>query len=456
MFPAGGRRLPFFLMFDNLTDKLDQTLRKLRGLGRITESNIEDAVREVRLALLEADVHFQVVKEFVERVRQAALGQEVLRSLTPEQHFIKIVNAELRHIMGDQAVEMDLAAAPPVVIMLVGLQGSGKTTTVAKLARYLRDEKKRSPYLVPADVYRPAAIEQLITLGAQIGVPVHPSEPGADPVELCRAGAAAAKDRAHDVCILDTAGRLHIDDQLMGELERIKGAVTPHQILLVVDSMVGQDAVNVANGFHQRLGIDGVVLTKLDGDARGGAALSVRAATGRPILFSGTGEKVDAIEVFHPDRMATRILGMGDVMTLIERAERAYDQDQAAQLERKLRRNEFTLEDFRDQLRAVRKMGSMGDLLGMIPGMKKLTGGVDVGKAEKELRRIEAIISSMTKEERRNHNILNGSRRKRIAAGSGTSVTDVNRFLKQYLETKKIMKRMSKLAGRGIPQGLPF
>jgi signal recognition particle subunit SRP54 len=443
-------------MFDTLSDKLEQTVRKLRGVGRITERNIDDAVREVRMALLEADVHFQVVKDFVEHVRQAALGQEVLRSLTPEQHFVKIVSAELRQVMGGSAAALDLGAAPPVVLLLVGLQGSGKTTTVAKLARHLQEEHKRTPYLIPADVYRPAAIEQLTTLGAQIGCPVHPATPQDDPVALCQAGYAAARNRAFDVCLIDTAGRLHIDDALMAELERIKAAVQPHQILLVVDAMVGQDAVNVATGFHQRLNIDGVILTKLDGDARGGAALSIRAVTGRPILFSGVGEKIDALEVFHPDRMATRILGMGDMLTLIERAERAYDQDQAEQLERKLRRNEFTLEDFRDQLRAVRKMGSMGDLLGMIPGMKKMIRGVDMDKAEVELRRIEAIIGSMTKEERRDHSILNGSRRKRIAAGSGTSVADVNRFLKQYLETKKVMKRFTKLAGRGLPHAGGF
>ena len=443
-------------MFENLSDKFDQTLRKLRGVGRITERNIEDAVREVRLALLEADVHFHVVKDFIDRVREAALGQEVLRSLSPEQHFIKIVNQELRRVMGDSAVELDLASAPPVVIMMVGLHGSGKTTTTAKLARYLKEEKKRSPYLVPADVSRPAAIDQLKTLGAQLDCPVHPSRPEDDPVTLCRAAYAAARDHAYDVCLIDTAGRLHIDDELMSELEEIKSAVSPHQTLLVVDAMVGQDAVNVANGFNGRIGIDGVVLTKLDGDARGGAALSVRAVTGRPILFSGVGEKLDALEVFHPDRMATRILGMGDVMTLIERAERAYDQDEAARLEKKLRRNEFTLEDFRDQLRAVRKMGSMGDLIGMIPGMKKVTKELDMSKAETELRRVEAIINSMTKEERRNHAVLNGSRRKRIALGSGTTVADVNRFLKQYLQTKKVMKKMTKFAGRGMPQGLPF
>jgi len=438
-------------MFDSLSEKFDQTIRKLRGLGKISERNVDDAVREVRLALLEADVHFQVVKEFTDRVRAQAVGQDVLASLTPTQQFIKIVNAELTAVMGGQAAKLDLGASPPVVIMLVGLQGSGKTTTIGKLARYLKQELKRDPYLVPADVYRPAAIEQLTTLAAQVGCGVHPSQPGGDPVAISRDALAFAKNHGHDVLLIDTAGRLHIDDALMDELARLKAAVQPHHTVLVVDAMTGQDAVNVARGFHDRLALSGVVLTKLDGDARGGAALSVRAVTGAPILFAGLGEKLDALEVFHPDRMATRILGMGDVLTLIEKAERAYDEKQALALQKKLRRNEFTLEDFRDQLQAVRKMGSMGELLGMIPGMKKMTRGMDVGAAEGELKQIEAIINSMTNEERRNHLILNGSRRRRIALGSGTTVADVNRFLKQFQQTKKVMKQMSKFAGRGVP-----
>ena len=442
-------------MFDSLSEKLDQTIRKLRGLGKITEHNIDEAVRDVRLALLEADVHFQVVKDFTDRVRSQAVGQAVLASLTPTQQFIKIVNGELTALMGGTAVALDLAAPPPVAIMLVGLHGSGKTTTVAKLARHLKLEQRRSPYLVPADVYRPAAIEQLNALGQQIDCPVHPSHSGADPVAVSRDALAFAKNHGHDVLLIDTAGRLHIDDALMDELEHLKAAIDPHQILLVVDAMTGQDAVNVAGGFHRRLGLSGVILTKLDGDARGGAALSVRAVTGAPIVLVGTGEKLDALEVFHPDRMATRILGMGDVLTLIEKAERAYDAQQAVALQKKLRRNEFTLEDFRDQLRAVRQMGSMGDLLSMIPGIKKLTRGVDMSEAEGELKRIEAIIGSMTNEERRNHLILNGSRRRRIAVGSGTTVAEVNRFLKQFQQTKKVMKQMSKFAGRGLPQGFP-
>jgi signal recognition particle subunit SRP54 len=378
----------------------------------------------------------------------------VLASLTPEQHFIKIVRGELTALMGGQAVELDLSATPPVVIMLVGLNGAGKTTTIAKLALWLKTQRKRSPYLVPADVYRPAAIEQLTTLAAQIDVPVHPTTADSDPVDVCRAGVEAAKNRACDVVLLDTAGRLQIDDALMAELERIGAAVHPHRTLLVVDAMTGQDAVNVATGFHARVPLGGIVMTKLDGDARGGAALSVRAVTGAPVLFAGVGEKLDALEVFHPDRMATRILGMGDVLTLIERAEQVYDQKQAQALQKKLRRNEFTLDDFRDQLRAVRKMGAVGDLLKMIPGMNKLMKGMDMSAAEVELKRTEAIINSMTHEERDNATIINGSRRRRIAAGSGVSVADVNKFLKQFQQTKKMMKHVARFAGKGMPPGL--
>jgi signal recognition particle subunit SRP54 len=437
-------------MFDTLSDKLEQTVKRLRGHGKITDRNIEDAVREVRLALLEADVHFEVVRDFTERVRRQSLGAEVLASLTPEQHFVKIVRSELTRLMGERASELNLSATPPVIVMLVGLQGTGKTTTVAKLARHLKAERGRTPYLVPADVYRPAAIDQLIALGAQVEVPVHPTPEGADPVQVCRDARAEAANRGCDVVLIDTAGRLHIDEELMDELARIRAAVDPHQIVLVVDAMTGQDAVNAASGFHSRLPLGGVIMTKLDGDARGGAALSVRAVTGAPILYAGVGEKLDALEVFHPERMATRILGMGDVLTLIERAEKAYDEKQALDLQRKLKRNEFTLEDFRDQLRAVRRMGAMGDLLAMIPGMKKLTKGMDMAAAESELKHVEAIINSMTNEERANVAVLNGSRRRRIAAGCGMTVADVNRFLKQFQQTKKMMKQMAKYAGKGM------
>jgi signal recognition particle subunit SRP54 len=443
-------------MFDTLTEKLDQTVRRLAGLGKITERNIDDAVREVRLALLEADVHFQVVQDFTERVRAKAIGQEVLGSLTPEQQFIRIVDRELTELMGGTTTKLNLSATPPVAIMMVGLNGSGKTTSVAKLARLLKNDLKRSPYLVPADVYRPAAVEQLNTLAAQIDCPVHPSQTGADPIALSKEAMTFARNHGHDVVLIDTAGRLQVNEELMQELVQLKAAIQPHAILLVVDAMTGQDAVNVAKGFHERIGLTGIIMTKLDGDARGGAALSVRAVSGAPILFVGTGEKLDALEAFHPERMSRRILGMGDMLTLIEKAEAAFDAKQAEALQKKMRRNEFTLEDFRDQLRVVRKMGSMGELMAMIPGMKKLTKGMDMGDAEGELKRIEAIIGSMTKQERNNHLILNGSRRKRIADGSGTSVAEVNRFLKQFQQTKKMMKHVSKLGGRGLLRGLPM
>jgi len=441
-------------MFDSLSDKLEQTVKRLRGHGKISEKNVEDAVRDVRLALLEADVNVEVVRDFTDRVRQQSLGKEVLASLTPEQQFIKSVRAELTELMGGSAVELDLAAAPPVAVMLVGLNGAGKTTTAGKLASFLKKSNGRKPYLVPADVYRPAAIEQLKTLGEQLDIPVYPTEEGGDPVAIATDALREAANRGYDTVLIDTAGRLHIDEELMGELDRMKAAVQPHHVMLVVDAMTGQDAVNVASGFHERLSLSGITMTKLDGDARGGAALSIRAVTGAPILFAGTGEKLDAIEVFHPDRLATRILGMGDMLSLIEKAEQVYDEKQAIDLQRKLRRNEFTLEDFRQQLQAVQKMGQVGDLMGMIPGMKKMTKGMDMDAAEKELKRSEAIINSMTNEERGNATILNGSRRRRIAAGSGTTVAEVNRFLKQFQQTKKMMKQMSKMQKRGFARGM--
>jgi signal recognition particle subunit SRP54 len=434
-------------MFDTLGDKLDLVFKRLRGQGRITERHMTEALREIRMALLEADVALPVVQTFVDSIREQVLGQEVLRSLTPEQHLIKFVHQQLTATMGEQATELDLAAPSPLVIMMVGLQGSGKTTSSAKLARYLKTEKGRRPYLVPADVYRPAAIEQLTTLARQLECPVHPTEQGGKPVAIATAAVAEAQRAGYDTVILDTAGRLQIDEELMGELAAIKDAVAPRYALLVADAMTGQDAVNVAQGFHDRLRIDGVVLTKLEGDARGGAALSIRAMTGAPVYFVGVGEKLDAIEIFHPDRMASRILGKGDMMSLIEKVEKEYDEKQAAELERKLKKNEFTLEDFRDQLRMVKRLGSMGDLLGMIPGMKKLSAKVDPGVADAELRKMEAIINSMTNQERRNDSVINGSRRRRIASGSGTSMAEVNRFLKQYIQTKKMMKKLTKMGG---------
>ncbi len=436
-------------MFEIVTDKFEQLLRQLRGHGKISAGNIEDALRDIRIALLEADVNFHVVKSFIEHVKAQALGQDVLASLTPEQHFIKIVHGELVALLGGTQTPFTLSAAPPVVVMLVGLNGSGKTTTTGKLARYIKSELHRTPYLVPADVYRPAAIEQLGRLAAALECPVHPAVPGADPVGIATEALDHARRHAYDVVLVDTAGRLHVDEPMMQELERMTTALRPHHVLLVADAMTGQDAVNLASGFKSRLPLTGVVLTKSEGDARGGAALSLRAVTGTPILFLGVGEKLDALEPFHPDRVASRILGMGDVLSLIEKAERAFDRGHAEVLERKLRRNDFDLSDFRSQLRAVRRMGSIGDLLGMVPGMKRFARDVDTNAAEREIMKAEAIIDSMTVAERRNVLILNAGRRRRIALGSGTSVTDVNRLVKQFTQTKKMLKR---LKGGAMPQ----
>jgi signal recognition particle subunit SRP54 len=441
-------------MFDTLSDRLEGVFKRLRGQGRVTERNIEEALREVRLALLEADVNIRVVRDFIEHVKRKALGQEVLASLTPEQHFIRFVATELREMMGGSTHELDLKAKPPVKIMLVGLQGSGKTTSAAKLARLLKEERKRHPLLVSTDVRRPAAMEQLRVLGAQIGVPVLETRETEDPVEIGSRALARAETAGYDAIIFDTAGRLQIDEELMDELGRLRAAVLPHHILLVADAMTGQDAVNVAQGFHERLKISGLVLTKLDSDARGGAALSVRAVTGAPILFAGTGEKLAALEVFHPDRLASRILGMGDVLSLIEKAQQSYDQTKAKELERKFKKNEFTITDFAEQLRTLRKMGSLGELLGMIPGLKKIAGQADSEEAKRELVRIQAIIDSMTVQERNNHLVLNGRRRARIATGSGTSVQEVNRFVKQFEQTRKMMKKITSGSGRGMMRGL--
>ena len=431
-------------MFESLTEKLELTFKRLRGEGKISEKNIDDALREVRLALLEADVHVKVVKTFLDSVKAKSLGQEVLQSLTPEQQFLKIVRDELTGLLGGEHRKLDLKAAPPVVIMLVGLQGSGKTTTLAKLARHLKRDQKRTPYLVPADVYRPAAIEQLKILGAEIELPVYDSNPQTSPVTICKKALDEAKKRFCDLLLIDTAGRLHIDEELMQELKLIKSAVTPHQILFVADAMTGQDAVNQAIGFDQQLGISGVILTKLDGDARGGAALSIRQMVGKPILFAGMGEKLDALEPFYPDRLASRILGMGDVLSLIDKVQQNFEQKEAERLQKVIQKQQFTLEEFQIQLQQIKKMGSMGSLLELIPGGKKLASQVDADKAEKELQRVEAIINSMTLQERRSPAILNGSRRRRIAQGSGTSVADVNRLMKQFLEMKKMMQRVSK------------
>src|SRR5713101_1520415 len=441
-------------MFDTLSDRLEGVFKKLKGQGRITERNIEDALREVRLALLEADVNIKVVRDFIEHVRSKALGQEVLRSLTPEQHLIRFVATELQNAMGGTERELDLKVKPPVKIMVVGLQGSGNTTSVAKLARWQKSERKRHPILASTDVYRPAAMEQLRVLGRQADVAVVDSREDQDPVEIASNALARCETGGHDALLIDTAGRLQIDEELMDELARLKAALNPHHIIFVADAMTGQEAANVAAGFHERLGISGVILTKLDSDARGGAALSVRTITGAPILFAATGEKLDAFEVFYPDRLTSRILGMGDVLTLIEKAQQNYDQTKAKELERKFKKNEFTITDFAEQLRTLSKMGSLGELLGMIPGLKKIAGQADSEEAKRELVRIKAIIDSMTVQERNNHLVLNGRRRARIATGSGTSVQEVNRFVKQFEQTRKMMKKFTRGAGQGMMRGL--
>ena len=442
-------------MFESLTDKLELTFKRLRGQGKISENNIDEALREVRLALLEADVHVQVVKSFLEAVKTKAMGQEVLQSLTPEQQFIKIVRDEIVDLLGGEHQDLDLKAAPPVVIMMVGLQGSGKTTTLAKLARYLKKDKRRSPYLVPADIYRPAAIDQLKILGKELDLPVYDANPETSPIVICQRALQEAKQKFCDVLLIDTAGRMHIDEELMQELAAIKDAVRPHQILFVADSMTGQDAVNQAMGFEGKLGLSGIILTKLDGDARGGADLSIRKMVGKPILFSGIGEKLDALEPFYPDRLASRILGMGDVLSLIDKVQQNVEQKEAARLQQAFQKQQFTLEEFQLQLQQIKRMGPVGNLLEMIPGGKKLANQVDSDKAEKELKRVEAIINSMTLQERRNPALLNGSRRRRIAQGSGTTVTDVNRLMKQFMEMKKMMQRVSKLGVRSLLSRMP-
>jgi signal recognition particle subunit SRP54 len=443
-------------MFERLSDKLDAAFKKLKGRGKLTEKNIEEGLKEIRMALLEADVHYRVAKRFITDVKKRALGHEVLTSLTPGQQVIKIVNEELTELMGSHQEELNLSGPSPVSLMLVGLQGSGKTTTAGKLAVFLRN-KGRKPFLVPADVYRPAAIDQLKKLGEQLDVPVFSSSVEMDPVQISRDAKTAAHQQGCDTLLLDTAGRLHIDEDLMDELIRINEAVKPADILLVADAMTGQDAVNIAQSFNEALDIGGVVLTKMDGDARGGAALSIKEITGKPIKFIGVGEKLNELEPFHPDRLASSILGMGDVLTLIEKAQGLVDEKKAAELEKKLRKSQFTLEDFRDQMLQIRKMGSLGDIMKMIPGMGKLKHMKNMDMDEKELVRIEAIINSMTPLERRRHGIINGSRRRRIAKGSGTRVQDVNRLLKDYTQLLKMLKKLNKGGMQGLQQGmLPF
>ncbi|MFA6075188.1 MAG: signal recognition particle protein [Negativicutes bacterium] len=435
-------------MFQSLSEKLELTFKKLRGRGKITETDVSEAMRDVRMALLEADVNFKVVKEFVAKIKERAIGQEVLSSLTPVQHIIKIVNDELTELMGVAQSRITMASKPPTVIMMVGLQGSGKTTTCAKLASVLTKQGKK-PMLVAADIYRPAAIKQLQVVGEQVGVPVFEMGDNANPVTIVSGALKYAYQHACDVMIIDTAGRLHIDESLMQELSNLKQVTKPHEILLVVDAMTGQDAVNVAETFNSRLGIDGVILTKLDGDARGGAALSIKAITGKPIKYIGIGEKLDGIEPFYPDRMAQRILGMGDMLSLIEKAESVFDEKKSAELEKKLRKQEFTLDDFLDQLQQIKKMGSLSQIMGMIPGMgKQMAQLKDAQIDKKQMSRVEAIIYSMTPKERAKPEILNARRKQRVAKGSGSQVQDVNRLLKQFDDARKMMKTVMKMSGK--------
>ena len=431
------------MAFEGLSSRLQEITRKLRGKARITESDLKEMLREVKLALLEADVNYKIVKEFISSIQEKALGQDVMKSLTPGQQVIKIVKDEMVELLGGTESKINFTSNPPTVIMLVGLQGSGKTTTAGKLANLLRKQGKK-PLLVACDVYRPAAIKQLQVVGAQLNIPVYSNETTKDVVRIAKQGIETAISKLNDVVILDTAGRLHIDDELMQELKNVKTSVRPHEILLVVDSMTGQDAVNIAQSFNEAVGIDGVVLTKLDGDTRGGAALSVKKVTGKPIKFAATGEKLSDIEVFDPERMTSRILGMGDVLSIIEKAEEAISQEDAEKLEKQLRKDELDLDDYLAQIRQVKKMGSLSSILKMLPGMNKIK---DLNIDDKEFDKVEAIICSMTPQEKRNTKLLNGSRRMRIAKGSGTTVQDVNKFMKSFEMTQKMMKQMKSNKG---------
>jgi signal recognition particle subunit SRP54 len=443
-------------MFESLTERLNLTFKKLKGQGKLSEANMKEGLREVRLALLEADVHYKVAKEFIDRVRERSLGQEVLSSLTPAQQVIKIVQDELTELMGGARQDLNLAGRAPVAIMLAGLQGSGKTTTAGKLALYLK-EKNFRPGLVPADVYRPAAIAQLHKVGEQAGVEVYPSDSKDNPVEICLSAMEWGKQNGLNPLILDTAGRLHIDQTLMEELKKIKERVRPNEILLVADAMTGQDAVNVAQKFNEWLELSGIILTKMEGDARGGAALSIKSVIQKPIKFIGVGEKLEALEPFHPDRMASRILGMGDVLSLIEKAQIHFDEKQALALEKKIRKETFTLNDFKDQLKQIKKMGSLEQMIQMIPGINRVKGLKEMKPDEKELIRTEAIINSMTQAERNSYQIINGSRRRRIAKGSGTTVQEVNKMLKNFEQMQKMLKQFSKGGRKAFQRGhLPF
>ncbi|MBF0455452.1 MAG: signal recognition particle protein [Magnetococcales bacterium] len=440
-------------MFDSLSDRLESVFKTLRGQGSLSEKNIQDALREVRRALLEADVHLDVVKSFIESVREKAVGQKVLDSLTPGQQVIQVVYEELVHLMGDQNSELNLAAQPPVVVMMVGLQGAGKTTSTGKLAKRLLDKHRKRSLLVSLDVYRPAAMEQLATVGRAAAVDVLPTKPTENPRDIAKRALEAARNGGYDLLFIDTAGRLHIDEALMTELSDIRSIVNPTESLLVADAMTGQDAVTVAQSFNEQLGLTGVILSKTDGDARGGAALSIRHVTGKPIKFIGTSEALTGIEPFHPERIASRILGMGDVLSLVETAMEKVDLKETEKLQKKLAKSSFTLEDFLGQMQQVQKMGSMKEIMGMIPGMKQAMKGREAALDDGKLKRIEAIILSMTLVERKKHQLLNASRKRRIAAGSGTSVQEVNRLLKQFVQTQKMMKKMGKMGKKGMLGG---
>jgi signal recognition particle subunit SRP54 len=441
------------MAFEGLADRLQSTIQKIRGKGKVTEADVKEMMREVRLALLEADVNFKVVKEFVKKVSERSVGQEVMKSLTPGQQVIKVVKEELTELMGGEQSKIAVSNRPPSIIMMVGLQGAGKTTTTGKLANLLRKKYNRNPLLVAADIYRPAAIKQLETLGKQLDMPVFSLGDQVSPVEIAKQAIQKAKEDHLDYVLIDTAGRLHVDEALMDELKQIKELTNPDEIFLVVDAMTGQDAVNVASSFNELLGLTGVVLTKLDGDTRGGAALSIRAVTQTPIKFVGLGEKLDAIEAFHPERMASRILGMGDVLTLIEKAQANVDEDKAKELEQKMRTASFTLDDFLDQLGQVRKMGPLDELVKMMPGANKIKGLNNLQIDEKQISHVEAIIKSMTTAEKSQPEIINASRRKRIAKGSGTTVPEINRLLKQFDEMKKMMKQMTGMQQKGKKKG---
>lgn len=433
------------MIFENLAEKLQSTLKNLKGKGKLTEKDVDLAMREVKLALLEADVHYKVVKDFIKKVKERSIGSEVMESLTPGQQVIKIVNEELSELMGGVQSKINISSKPPTVIMLVGLQGAGKTSTAGKLALNLKKQGKQ-PMLVACDVYRPAAIKQLEIVASGAGAIFYSEEGNTNPVEIAIKGYEKAKTLGYDIVIIDTAGRLHIDENLMDELKNIKSSIKPHEIMLVVDSMTGQDAVNIAESFDQTLGIDGVILTKLDGDTRGGAALSIKAITKKPIKYAAVGEKLEDLEQFYPDRMASRILGMGDVMSLIEKAQSAFDEDKAKEMQAKMKSSDFTFDDFLDQMQQIKKMGPLKNLLEMIPGMSQMKQLKDVDIDDKELVKIEAIIQSMTKKERQNPSIINASRKKRIAMGSGTHVSQVNRLLKQFEESKKMMKQFTNMS----------